>query len=112
MRVGLIVSNPRPSKYGQGRGGRPWRRLRDSVMARDAYLCQPCKALDKLTLASEVDHIIPVSKGGKDQHDNLQAICDDCHKAKSQAEARAGRTGEVKLSRLERRAQADSHWRR
>ncbi len=79
-------------------------------MARDAYICQPCKAQDKLTLATEVDHIIPVSKGGKDEHGNLQAICDPCHKAKTQAEARAGSRGEVKLSRLERRAQAGSHW--
>ena len=76
--------------YGQGRGGRPWRRKREGVLKRDAYLCQPCKRLDRITLATEVDHVIPQAEGGSEDETNLQAICTDCHKAKTQAEAARG----------------------
>lgn len=31
----------------------------------------------------EVDHIIPVSKGGKTVMTNLQALCWDCNRGKS-----------------------------
>jgi 5-methylcytosine-specific restriction protein A len=37
-------------------------------------------------MASEVDHIIPKAQDGTDDFDNLQAICTDCHKAKTKAE--------------------------
>jgi 5-methylcytosine-specific restriction protein A len=79
-------------RYGQGRGGRPWRRKRDAVLKRDDYLCQPCKRADRLTLARQVDHIIPKAEGGSDEETNLQAICGPCHQRKSQAEARRGRS--------------------
>ncbi|OXR49599.1 MULTISPECIES: HNH endonuclease [unclassified Pusillimonas] len=76
-----------------GRGGRPWRRLRDYILARDGYLCQ-CRDCQKRLVplvATEVDHIIPESQGGTDDHSNLRAINEDCHRKKTQAEARAGR---------------------
>ncbi|HYG05331.1 MAG TPA: HNH endonuclease signature motif containing protein [Stenotrophomonas sp.] len=73
--------------YGQGRGGRPWRRLRDSILQRDQHLCQPCKAQGRYTEATQVDHIVPQAEGGTDDRVNLQAICDDCHKRKTEAEA-------------------------
>lgn len=76
--------------YGQGRGGRPWRRKREWVMKRDGYLCQPCNREGRITLATEVDHVIPQAEGGSDDETNLQAICDECHKAKTKAEAARG----------------------
>lgn len=76
--------------YGQGRGGRPWRRKREAVLKRDSYLCVPCKQLNRTTLASEVDHVVPQSEGGSDEDSNLQSICEACHKAKTQAEAARG----------------------
>jgi len=78
--------------YGQGRGGRPWRRKREAVLKRDGYLCQPCNRKGKLSLAKEVDHIVPVAEGGTDEDRNLEAICKPCHHAKTQAEARRGRS--------------------
>lgn len=77
--------------YGQGRGGRPWRRKRDRVLDRDGRLCQPCKAAGRLTLADQVDHVVPLAEGGSDDDSNLQAICGGCHKAKTHAEATRGR---------------------
>ena len=80
---------PEPINYGRGRGGRPWRRKRDAVLARDKHLCQcdECKAAGRFTEANEVDHIIPVWQGGSDEPSNLRAINHDCHKAKTAREA-------------------------
>lgn len=58
-------------------------------MDRDAHLCQPCKKRGRITLATECDHILPISKGGTDDEANLQAICTDCHKVKTDREAGA-----------------------
>ncbi|MBC7201924.1 MAG: HNH endonuclease [Pusillimonas sp.] len=77
--------------YGQGRGGRPWRRKRERILKRDGYMCQcpECKGIKRI--AHEVDHVLPISQGGTDDDSNLQAINRDCHKAKTQAEALRGR---------------------
>ncbi len=89
----LSTGAPVVPTYGQGRGGRPWRRKRELVMKRDGYLCQceDCQEAGRLPLeADEVDHIVPVAEGGTDDDSNLRAINHDCHKAKTQAEARRG----------------------
>lgn len=64
--------------------GNAWERLRAIVLARDNYLCQVCLEDYKITPATEVDHIIPKSKGGTDDPDNLQSICTDCHRVKTE----------------------------
>lgn len=76
--------------YGQGRGGRPWRRIRDRILKRDNGLCVPCRKEGRLTVATEVDHVIGRAQGGSDTDGNLQAICTPCHKAKTQREAHGG----------------------
>lgn len=50
--------------------------LRDDVLA--AGQCSACGSRFKLV----VDHIIPVSRGGKTTRENLQALCDACNAAK------------------------------
>lgn len=79
------------TRQGSGRGGRPWRRLRDQVMQRDNYLCQceECKRLARIRPAHEVDHVIPLAQGGIDSPTNLVAINHECHRAKTQREAAA-----------------------
>lgn len=84
------VAQAQSENYGQGRGGRPWRRKRDAIMKRDQYLCVPCRAAGRVTAAEEVDHIVPQAEGGTGADDNLQAICVDCHIAKTKAEAARG----------------------
>lgn len=79
--------------YGNGRGGRPWRRKRDRVLKRDGYLCQKCKAAGRITEATQIDHEIPLAEGGSDDEYNLKSICAPCHEAKSKAEAGRGRNG-------------------
>jgi 5-methylcytosine-specific restriction protein A len=67
--------------------GYEWVKLRHIVLDRDMYLCQPCYRNGRPTPAKQVDHIIPKAQDGTDDLENLQAICNDCHKAKTQAEA-------------------------
>lgn len=73
--------------WGSGRGGRPWRRKRESILLRDKYTCQACRIV---TLDLEVDHIVNIARGGKDDDENLQALCVPCHKAKTAVEAAQG----------------------
>lgn len=81
------------SRQGSGRGGRPWRRMREQVLKRDAYLCQceDCKRLGRVRPAHEVDHIVALAQGGSDTPDNLAAINHDCHRVKTLRESAAGR---------------------
>ncbi|MFT4149210.1 MAG: HNH endonuclease [Paracoccaceae bacterium] len=70
--------------------GTAWDKLRLTILCRDQYLCQPCKAEGRPTPAREVDHIVSKSKGGTDDVSNLQSICTDCHRAKTQQEGAEG----------------------
>lgn len=81
---------PKASTYGQGRGGRPWRRLRERILQRDSYVCQACAREGRVQIAHEVDHIVNIAAGGTDDPGNLEAICRDCHQKKTQQEARRG----------------------
>jgi 5-methylcytosine-specific restriction protein A len=93
-----LSTGPKPqTSYGQGRGGRPWRRKRDQVLLRDQYLCQCEDCGGKRYFADEVDHIVPLSRGGTDDLSNLRAINKDCHKAKTAREASGSTRVPVKV---------------
>jgi 5-methylcytosine-specific restriction endonuclease McrA len=54
---------------------------RKSIMARDEYRCQYCNK--KLAAAKlSIDHIIPRSRGGSSNWDNLVACCSKCNTKK------------------------------
>ena len=72
------------SRWGHGRGGRPWRRKRDEIFKRDKYTCQVC---DRVGGELELDHIMNVARGGTDDDSNLRTICTACHKPKTHAES-------------------------
>lgn len=55
-------------------------RTRFQVFQRDLYQCRICKAS---AVKLEVDHIIPLSRGGSDTLDNLQTLCVPCNQGKS-----------------------------
>ena len=67
--------------------------MREIVLRRDAGICRcaECAALGRVRIATEVDHIIPKAEGGTDDPSNLRAINGDCHKIKTQAEAKRAR---------------------
>lgn len=61
------------------------KQMRDSVLARDNWTCQRCgnSRYKEPNLLLEVDHIIPVSRGGKTEPNNLQTLCWKCNREKS-----------------------------
>lgn len=63
-----------------------WNRLRRFVLKRDGHKCQIRYVGICIGLASEADHITPVTQGGSDSPSNLQAACRPCHLAKSSDE--------------------------
>lgn len=73
--------------WGQGRGGRPWRRLKQLIHERDMWTCCACH---QVTTELELDHIINVAIGGTDDDTNLQSLCVPCHKKKTLLESQAG----------------------
>jgi 5-methylcytosine-specific restriction protein A len=70
--------------------GWSWQKLRIGVLKRDRELCQVCERQGIVALATEVDHIVPKELGGTDDPENLQAICEQCHREKTQIEAAHG----------------------
>ena len=59
------------------------RQLRREVMIRDRYTCQECGKYMPDEVGLQIDHIIPVSKGGKTVMSNLQVLCSKCNGRKS-----------------------------
>lgn len=59
--------------------------LRYDILERDGFKCNYCGASPELDndIQLHVDHIIPVSKGGKTEWDNLQVLCQRCNLGKS-----------------------------
>jgi 5-methylcytosine-specific restriction protein A len=54
----------------------------------DEPMCRVCKAKGRLSKATEVDHIVPLHKGGAGMdRRNLQGVCADCHRDKTNEEA-------------------------
>ncbi len=52
--------------------------IRYKVLKRDRHTCKGCGARAP-DVELEVDHIIPVSKGGTDELSNLRTLCKECN---------------------------------
>src|SRR6516225_5276912 len=52
--------------------------MRAAVLVRDGARCRKCRRAINL----EMDHIVPVSKGGKTVESNLQTLCRRCNRVK------------------------------
>lgn len=57
--------------------------LRKEIMERDRYTCCICGKYMPDEVGLHIDHIIPVSKGGKTVSSNLQVLCSKCNGSKS-----------------------------
>ena len=57
--------------------------LKKKIMIRDNYTCQKCGKYMPDEVGLHIDHIIPISKGGKSVPSNLQVLCSKCNGKKS-----------------------------
>lgn len=51
---------------------------RTRILERDGYQCVWCHVQKKL----QIDHIVPVSRGGSDEDTNLRTLCRGCNRKK------------------------------
>lgn len=60
------------------------KKLRDLIKKRDNFTCCNCgnSTYVEPNLLLEIDHIIPVAKGGRTVEENLQTLCWKCNRAK------------------------------
>ena len=70
----LILHKPRRRKVGPA--------TKKRVAAGQKWSCAACRTL--LTASYEIDHIEPVYLGGSNDATNLQALCPECHRCKTQ----------------------------
>ena len=70
-------------------GGRRRQALRAALFAADP-LCAECQRQGRVTLATERDHVVPLSEGGTEDVSNTQGLCEPCHDAKSKTESARG----------------------
>lgn len=59
-------------------------RTKKTVAARARWRCEAC---DQIVNANyEIDHTVPLFKGGSNDASNLQCLCPDCHRTKTAAD--------------------------
>lgn len=56
--------------------GKVTNKMRFAIYEKDHYRCRKC---GRKTNDLEIDHIIPIAKGGKSTFDNLQTLCHKCN---------------------------------
>jgi hypothetical protein len=58
------------------------KRMRFKILRRDGYRCQLCGLTQQDGVRLEVDHRVPVAKGGQTTHENLWTLCHPCNNGK------------------------------
>ena len=53
--------------------------LRQKIIQRDRYTCQQCGKYMPDEVGLQIDHIIPISQGGKSIEKNLRVLCSKCN---------------------------------
>jgi 5-methylcytosine-specific restriction endonuclease McrA len=56
-----------------------WEKIRRQVFERDGYTCQYCGTKNQ---PLEVDHVVPFSRGGGNEIENLKTACRQCNRQK------------------------------
>lgn len=58
-------------------------KIRWIVLERDKFRCVKCGQAASSTATLEVDHVVPIAKGGFDLVENLQTLCNRCNSGKA-----------------------------
>lgn len=76
--IALAVAHVVSTIGNAGLHGLAWDDLRRAVLRRDSYTCSYCGHRGT-ALTLEVDHVLPVSRGGSNAPENLVAACWECN---------------------------------
>lgn len=75
------MNNRRPiSNRSSDVNGWNGQKIRLRIRERDGYKCRHCSRAVRI---GEVDHIVPIEKGGSEDDSNLQLLCKECHRKKT-----------------------------
>lgn len=82
--IGALESKLTASAFAQEQRMLMTKKLRDFIKKRDHFTCCNCGNSTQLepNLLLEIDHIIPVAKGGQTVEENLQTLCWKCNRSK------------------------------
>lgn len=83
LRAEIDSTRPSPSRRGYDV---TWRAIRDAFLRRHPLCEMECAARSLTTPASQVDHKLPLARGGTHDSRNLQAACASCHSRKTARE--------------------------
>ncbi|NOJ60903.1 HNH endonuclease signature motif containing protein [Arthrobacter sp. 260] len=80
----ILVEKIRWAKSAAGQRALMTARLRSYIKERDHFTCQQCgiSTAEAPYLLLEIDHIMPVSRGGLSTPENLQTLCWRCNRSK------------------------------
>ena len=83
--IKLLQSKLTASEFAKEQRAMMTKKMREHIKQRDNFTCCICGNSTHVepNLLLEIDHIIPVSKGGSTVEDNLQTLCWKCNRAKS-----------------------------
>jgi len=84
---------------------RSWNRLCSRVQARDNFTCFYCGTFDE---QGQVDHIIPLSRGGTDNLENLVWACQSCNSSKGDMTLQEWRSKQETDRLIEKRKQLEA----
>lgn len=70
---------------------------RITVVERDGLKCRTCPEIRAIKLT--LDHIVPLSMGGSVGIENLQILCESCHKKKDRTTALDGYKGRIRFAK-------------
>lgn len=78
-RIATLPANPMATPRQRGSG---WMKRRARLLSASPLCCM-CAAKGVVSIATEVDHVVPLHKGGPDTDENTQNLCGPCHKLKT-----------------------------
>lgn len=83
--IRLLESKLTASAFAKEQRNLMTKKLREFIKNRDNFTCRTCgnSTHAEPNLLLEIDHIIPVAKGGCTVEDNLQTLCWKCNRSKS-----------------------------
>lgn len=83
--ISLLESKLTASAFAKEQRALMTKKLREFIKNRDNFTCCNCgnSTHAEPNLLLEIDHIIPVAKGGCTVKENLQTLCWKCNRSKS-----------------------------